>query len=150
MMNQIHRRKFLAGLACGLVVATPAAAQDYVADIVSQLKQQGFSTIVQERTLLGRVRILASSSDGEREIILNPNTGEILRDLWIPAQGSTRKIAIVDGTDGTPDDDDDEADDDEDDDDDDDEDGEDGGGDDDDESDDDDDEDDDSDEDLED
>ena len=101
MMNQIHRRKFLAGLACGLIVATPAAAQDYVADIVSQLKQQGFSTIVQERTLLGRVRIMASSSDGEREIILNPNTGEILRDLWIPAQGSTRKIAIVDGGGGS-------------------------------------------------
>ena len=139
MMNQIHRRKFLAGLACGLIVATPAAAQDYVADIVSQLKQQGFSTIVQERTLLGRVRIMASSSDGEREIILNPNTGEILRDLWIPAQGSTRKIAIVDGKDGTVDDDDDEDDDDED-----------GGGDEDDESDDDDDEDDESDEDLED
>ena len=138
MMNQIHRRKFLAGLACGLIVATPAAAQDYVADIVSQLKQQGFSTIVQERTLLGRVRIMASSSDGEREIILNPNTGEILRDLWIPAQGSTRKIAIVDGKDGTVDDDDDEDDDDDDD--------EDGGGDDDD----DDDEDDESDEDLED
>jgi len=98
MMTQMKRRKFLAGLLCGLIAATPAAAQDYVEDIVSQLREQGFSNILQESTLLGRVRIMASSGDGQREIILNPLTGEILRDLWIPAEGSTLKIAIVEGT----------------------------------------------------
>ena len=106
MMTGIERRKFLVGLGCGLLAATPAAALDYVEDIVSQLRKQGFSKIVQERTLLGRVRILASNNDGVREIILNPNTGEILRDLWTPAKGSTRKIAIVDGKDVTAGDDD--------------------------------------------
>jgi hypothetical protein len=98
MMIQVKRRKFLAGLLCGLIAATPAAAQDHVEDIVSQLREQGFSNIQQESTLLGRVRIMASSGDGQREIILNPHTGEILRDLWIPAEGSTRKIAIIDDT----------------------------------------------------
>ena len=98
IMIQVKRRKFLAGLLCGLIAATPAAAQDHVEDIVSQLREQGFSNIQQERTLLGRVRIMASSGDGQREIILNPHTGEILRDLWIPAEGSTRKIAIIDDT----------------------------------------------------
>jgi hypothetical protein len=98
MMIEMKRRKFLAGLLCGLIAATPAAAQDYVEDIVSQLREQGFSDIQQESTLLGRVRIMASSGDGQREIILNPNTGEILRDLWIPVEGSTRKIAIIEDT----------------------------------------------------
>ena len=98
MMIQVKRRKFLVGLMCGLIAATPAAASDYVEDIVSQLRQQGFSDIVQESTLLGRIRIMATSDDGQREIILNPSTGEILRDLWIPAEGSTQKIAIVAGT----------------------------------------------------
>lgn len=98
IMIQVKRRKFLAGLLWGLIAATPAAAQDHVEDIVSQLREQGFSNIQQESTLLGRVRIMASSGDGQREIILNPHTGEILRDLWIPAEGSTRKIAIIDDT----------------------------------------------------
>lgn len=110
----MKRREFLSGLAVGLVLASPAAAQDYVDSIVRQLKQQGYRSIVQERTLLGRVRIVANRKDGEREIIVNPRTGEILRDLWIPVDGAKGKVTIIDDHSGGDHDDDDDDDDDDD------------------------------------
>lgn len=116
----MKRREFLSGLAVSLVLASPAAAQDYVDSIVSQLREQGYRSIVQERTLLGRVRIVADRKDGEREIIVNPRTGEILRDLWIPLDGTAGRISIRDDHSGGDHDDDDDDDDDDGDDDDDD------------------------------
>lgn len=112
----MKRREFLSGLAVGLALASPAAAQDYVDSIVHQLKKQGYRSIVLERTLLGRVRILADRKDGEREIIVNPRTGEILRDLWIPVDGTKGKVTIIDDHSGSDHDDDDDDDDDHDDD----------------------------------
>ncbi|QIZ82609.1 hypothetical protein HFZ77_15160 [Thalassovita gelatinovora] len=50
--------------------------------IVSQLKQQGYEQIAVSRTWLGRTRILAERGSERREIIINPRTGEILRDFW--------------------------------------------------------------------
>ena len=79
------------------------ATPDLVDAITHQLRDQGFSRIEVSRTLLGRTRIVAHSGDGEREIILNPNTGEILRDLWEPKDGGTTGSGtIVDNrTDGS-------------------------------------------------
>lgn len=78
----MNRRDFLAGLGAGGLVGLPAFAQDFADSVVSQLRRQGFSKVSTERTLLGRVRIVATGNGGRREIILNPRTGEILRDLW--------------------------------------------------------------------
>jgi hypothetical protein len=80
----------------------------------------GFNSIKQERTLLGRVRIIASRSDGRREIIINPSNGEILRDLWMPSRGEKGTADIIadksgrsgNGSGGGKDDDDDDTDDD--------------------------------------
>jgi hypothetical protein len=81
-MTDMHRRAFLLGIAAGLVLAGPAlAARDYVADIVRALKAQGYRDIDVSRTLLGRTRITAKGKRSTREIIVNPATGEILRDL---------------------------------------------------------------------
>ena len=57
-------------------------AQDIQSQIVAQLQAQGFERIEIARTWLGRIRIEAEGPGIEREIILNPNTGEILRDYW--------------------------------------------------------------------
>lgn len=78
----MNRRDFLAGLGAGGLMALPAFAQGFADSVVRQLRRQGFATITTERTLLGRVRILAVGNGGRREIILNPRSGEILRDLW--------------------------------------------------------------------
>jgi len=82
----MKRRDFLAAFA-GLA-ATPALAQamSFTDTLVEQLKQQGFNTISVARTWLGRVRIVASNARFRREIVLNPRTGEILRDVWVNLQ----------------------------------------------------------------
>ncbi|WP_299045841.1 hypothetical protein [uncultured Tateyamaria sp.] len=107
------------------VLALPGAAGPIEDSIVRQLREQGFSQIDVRRTLLGRSRIVARSTDLYREIVVNPVTGEILRDFWRELGGDGRGTRIVDpsnpgsgqGVDDDRDDDDDDDDDDRDDDD---------------------------------
>lgn len=80
-------RKIIGALVVGTMGAAPAFADDFSDRIVRQLESQGFSKIETEQTWLGRTRIVAEGSDGQREIIVNPNTGEILRDLWLTQGG---------------------------------------------------------------
>lgn len=96
----------------GMVVATSAHAEGYADSIVAQLRAQGFSEIETERTWLGRTKIVASGADGQREIVVNPNTGEILRDLWLMRNGgSDRGLVSARGRDDDDGDDDDRDDD---------------------------------------
>lgn len=84
----MNRRIFLAlAVSGGMAIALsgPAQAAGLVDDLVHELRSQGFSSIDVSRTMLGRVRIEAIGSEGSREIVLNPNSGEILRDLWTSA-----------------------------------------------------------------
>ena len=78
----------------GLMAAWPAFAQNLAEDIARQMRQQGFLDVGIERTWLGRTRITGTRDGGSREIIANPNTGEILRDLWLDAQGQVRAADI--------------------------------------------------------
>lgn len=91
----MQRREFLITLAGGLVLGVPAYAA-FSDDVVAQLMAQGYRNISQSRTWLGRVRILAYRDGGVREIVMNPRTGEILRDLWTAVDGSSRSVSIVD------------------------------------------------------
>jgi len=59
-----------------------AAAQSVQDQIVSQLRGQGFTEITMQRTWLGRIRVVALRDDLRRELVFNPQTGEILRDYW--------------------------------------------------------------------
>jgi hypothetical protein len=75
------------------IVALAASVQGASADavdepILAQLKAQGFTEIEVETSWLGRRVIEARRADGRREIVLNPRTGEILRDTWIATSGS--------------------------------------------------------------
>lgn len=83
----LNRRYFLL-TAAAFVVATPAHA-DFVTAVQQKLQSQGFTEISVSYTLLGRSRIIAHGKRGTREIILNPKTGEVLRDLWTSASGTT-------------------------------------------------------------
>jgi hypothetical protein len=67
-----------------------------VGGITDQLRGLGFEQIDVKQTLLGRTRIVARSAEGQREIILNPNTGEILRDFWQAAPGQSATNRLVD------------------------------------------------------
>jgi hypothetical protein len=96
----MKRRDFMSGLVATAFLAGPALAQDYVASVISQLERMGFGAIRQERTLLGRVRIIGMRADGRREIIINPNNGEILRDLWTPVKGGKSTSTIIEDKSG--------------------------------------------------
>jgi len=58
-----------------------ADGDGYVASVTRQLKAQGYKITQISRTFLGRVRFEAKRKDVEREIVINPRTGEVLRDL---------------------------------------------------------------------
>lgn len=79
----------LLALMLALTPAAPAAAQQGPADdigslLVRQLQDQGYSGIQVGHTLLGRLRIVAQLDGMQREIVINPYTGEILRDYLTP------------------------------------------------------------------
>lgn len=76
-------RKVMGALVAGALGTTPVLADVYESNVVQQLEAEGFRSISTERTWLGRMRIVAESGDGQREIIINPNNGEVLRDLWL-------------------------------------------------------------------
>ena len=79
----MNRRTFVTSLAALLASSGQRFARDYAEDIVRELRRGGYRIVSVTRTFLGRVRIRAAKNRGEREIILNPATGEILRDLWV-------------------------------------------------------------------
>ena len=78
----MKRRAFITGLAAaGLVLPLGAVAQDAQTRVIQRLQRDGYRNIRVSRTFLGRIRIVARGVPGEREIILNPSTGAILRDV---------------------------------------------------------------------
>jgi hypothetical protein len=87
-MGAMSRRYIGMVMTFWLLTAPMAFAQSYADQIVQQLSAQGFSDITVEITLLGRIRIKGHNGQGLREIIMNPHTGEILRDMWIDANGN--------------------------------------------------------------
>lgn len=75
----MDRRTFLV-MVGAVAVSTPALA-DHEDDIIERLTEEGYERIDVTRTLLGRVRIVAFKGRLQRELVLNPRTGEILRDI---------------------------------------------------------------------
>ncbi len=73
------------GFAClfGLI-GTGVFAQALTDTLVAELRAQGFTKITLTRTWLGRILIIGMDEAGQREIVVNPNTGEILRDYFRP------------------------------------------------------------------
>ena len=70
--------------AVAVTLCNPAMAwsgeADPVAHVLKALRSQGYREIWLERTLLNRVRIVADRSGYSREIVVDPRTGDILRD----------------------------------------------------------------------
>jgi hypothetical protein len=69
-------------LACVLPLAGLAQVGAVTQDQIERaLTRQGFQVQQVTRTLLGRVHIIATRNGLWREVVLNPSTGEILRDI---------------------------------------------------------------------
>ena len=97
----MNRRFFLAATLTVLAQTPFAALADIESDIVRRLRADGYRQIQVTRTMLGRLRITAVGRGGTREIILNPQTGEVLRDVYIAADGSTTPTTLADEGTGT-------------------------------------------------
>ena len=76
--KEVMSRLFLSAVAICLAAAVSAGPIED--SIERQLRAQGFDQITVTRTWLGRSRFVAQSDELYREIIVNPVTGEILRD----------------------------------------------------------------------
>lgn len=68
-----------------LALATPLLADTGSAlapaeEILATLRERGYRIVLDERTWLGRQRIVAEKNGARREVVFNPGTGEILRD----------------------------------------------------------------------
>jgi hypothetical protein len=102
----MNRRLLLVALTA-FTLGMPVAAQaDIIDDMVEVLEDQGYSRIEVTTTFLGRTRILASNGQGTRELVINPRTGEVLRDVWISPDGNAVPPALTRADDERDDDDD--------------------------------------------
>lgn len=82
----MDRRKFLVLVTAFSLTGTMPAWADKQDDIVERLVEAGFGQIEITRTLLGRVRIVATKGNVRRELVINPRTGEVLRDVTLVAE----------------------------------------------------------------
>lgn len=57
-----------------------ALASQNEADVALRLRREGFSITLRQRTLLGRIRFQARKGQVFREVVMDPASGEILRD----------------------------------------------------------------------
>ncbi len=98
----MNKRAFITICLAAMMLSAGVALSASVSDgIIAQLTRQGFTDISSETTWLGRVRILATRKDGSREIVINPRTGEILRDQFTASNGSIGAEPILDEVGGS-------------------------------------------------
>lgn len=81
----MQRRRFISLLTAALMAAGPVSGQSLRESVIAQLAGQGFARITVSRTLLGRMRFVAENELYRREIVINPSTGEVLRDYLVEA-----------------------------------------------------------------
>ncbi len=79
----MQRRRFISLLTAALMAAGPVSGQSLRESVIAQLAGQGFARITVSRTLLGRMRFVAENDLYRREIVINPGTGEVLRDYLV-------------------------------------------------------------------
>jgi hypothetical protein len=66
-----------------------------VDSVLRQLREQGFDGFEVKRTFLGRIHIEAESDEYEREIVINPRSGEVLRDYVEPRDSDDRTPKLL-------------------------------------------------------
>ena len=72
-------------LIVALLIAQSGAAMARTVEerLIAGLKDQGYTILEDGYTFLGRLRIVAENDTFHREIVVNPGTGEVLRDYAV-------------------------------------------------------------------
>jgi hypothetical protein len=70
-------------LSLGATTAALAEINPVEARLLSSLTEQGYTILEDGYTWLGRLRIVAENGTLHREIVVNPGTGEVLRDYAV-------------------------------------------------------------------
>ena len=90
---KMNRRVFLLSSAGALLLANTAfAAASHEEGVARALIGQGYRITSRRRTWLGRVRFTAEKGRIEREVVLDPSSGEILRDYSSADGGADRPV----------------------------------------------------------
>ena len=85
-------------MAFGLALAAPLpvmAAGDVAEQVTQQLVDQGYDRIEVHRTLLGKVVVTATGRGHQREIVIDPRNGALLRDLVRDGHGGTESVGLA-------------------------------------------------------
>ena len=84
-------------IALALLLGTSAAMAETTSQltepIVSRLQEEGYVVVQIKRTWLGRILIISQNGEFLREVVINPHTGEILRDKLFALDGSNGAVA---------------------------------------------------------
>lgn len=67
-------------------------AQTAKDQVIRELTELGYREFTVQKTWLGRVRIVARGQEGEREVVLNPSTGVVLRDYTDRSEPLEREL----------------------------------------------------------
>lgn len=74
-------KRVLAGVVVGFGLVPVVGHADTVKEaIIQQLAADGYGQITVSRTLLGRLRFVATGANGTREVVVQPSNGAVLRD----------------------------------------------------------------------
>jgi hypothetical protein len=76
-------KKLLVAIVAFAGLSVPLWAATVEEQVLAALRNQGYVILEQGYTFLGRLRIVAENGRIHREIVVNPGTGEILRDYAI-------------------------------------------------------------------
>ncbi len=89
-------------IALALLLGTSAAMAETKSQltepIVSRLQEEGYVVVQIKRTWLGRILIISQNGEFLREVVINPHTGEILRDKLFALDGSNGAVAPMPDT----------------------------------------------------
>jgi hypothetical protein len=91
MSLRLNLNARLLTLALCLTGAAVHAAPDYARQVVQQLSRQGYDQIEVRRSLLGKMIVTGSRPGQEREVVIDPRSGELLRDLVRPGPARPRQ-----------------------------------------------------------
>lgn len=97
-------RRIILGVATLLALAWPGGAETVAETVARQLREQGYQRIETSYTWLGRLRVNAVQGEMKREIVINPNTGEILRDyeMMVPRMAKGEGVTGTNTALGSP------------------------------------------------